>query len=165
MIEVKIDAIRVNMTGSRVVILKEAEANRFLPIWIGEPEANSISVQLQGAKLPRPITHDLMVRLLREMGATVQHVLVSDMREDTYYARIQLTTRDGREVALDSRPSDALAVAVRCDCPIYVADEVMEKHAQIPDEDAATVADEDLGAFTDFLGSLDLDNLDDEEKK
>ena len=83
MIEVKIDAIRVNMTGSRVVILKEAEANRVLPIWIGEPEANSISVQLQGAKLPRPITHDLMVRLLREMGATVQHVLVSDMREDT----------------------------------------------------------------------------------
>lgn len=165
MIEVKIDAIRVNMTGSRVVILKEVQANRFLPIWIGEPEANAISVQLQGARLPRPITHDLIVRILREMGASVRHVLVSDMREDTYYARIQLMTKDGREISLDSRPSDALAVAVRCDCPVYVADEVMNAHAQVPEEDAATVSDENLGAFSDFLGTLDLDDLDDEEKK
>jgi len=165
MIEVKIDAIRVNMTGSRVVILKAVAGNRFLPIWIGEPEANSISVQLQGVRLPRPITHDLIVRIIREMGASVRQVLVSEMRDDTYFARVLLVTREGQEVSLDSRPSDALAVAVRCECPIYVADEVMDKHGQVPEEDAATVADEDLGAFSDFLGSLDLDDLDDEGKK
>jgi len=130
-----------------------------------KPEANSISVQLQGVRLPRPITHDLIVRIIREMGASVRQVLVSEMRDDTYFARVLLVTREGREVSLDSRPSDALAVAVRCECPIYVADEVMDKHGQVPEEDAATVADEDLGAFSDFLGSLDLDDLDDEGKK
>jgi bifunctional DNase/RNase len=105
------------------------------------------------------------VRILREVGATVRHIVVSEMRDETYYARILLTAKDGREISLDSRPSDALAVAVRCDCPIYVADEVMDAHAQEPGEDAASVADEDLGAFKDFLGSLDLDNLDDPDDK
>jgi len=164
MIEVKIDVIRQNNANSRVVILKEAAGQRFLPIWIGEPEANSISAQINGIRLPRPITHDLAVRILREVGATVRYVLVTEMRDETFYARILLVAKDGREISLDSRPSDAFAIAVRCDCPIYVAEDVMNAHAQEPTEDVAAVADEDLGAFKDFLGSLDLDDLDDEEK-
>ncbi|MCX6018286.1 MAG: bifunctional nuclease family protein [Chloroflexi bacterium] len=164
MVEVKIDAIRMNMAGSRVVILKDIESSRYLPIWIGEPEANAISIQLQGVKVARPITHDLIMRIIGEMGASVRHVLINDMRGDTYYARVVLTNREGREVSIDSRPSDALAIAVRCDCSILVDDEVMEKHAKQPEEDMASIADDDLGAFKDFLGSLDLDDLDDEEK-
>ena len=160
MVEVKIDAIRVNMMGSRVVILKDAESNRYLPIWIGETEANSISIQLQGLQVARPITHDLIVNIVREMGGKVRHVLVNDMRDDTYYARIVLVSRDGKETSVDSRPSDAITIAVRCDCPIYVDDDLMGKYAQVPDEETSSVADEDLGAFKDFLGSLDLDDLD-----
>lgn len=160
MVEVKIDAIRVNMMGSRVVILKDTESNRYLPIWIGETEANSISIQLQGLQVARPITHDLVVSIVREMGGQVRHVLINDMRDDTYFARLILVSRDGKETSVDSRPSDAIAIAVRCDCPIYVDDDLMGKYAQMPDEDASGVADEDLGAFKDFLGSLDLDDLD-----
>jgi uncharacterized protein len=160
MVEVKIDAIRVNMMGSRVVILKDTESNRYLPIWIGETEANSISIQLQGLQVARPITHDLIVSIVREMGGQLRHVLINDMRDDTYYARLILVSRDGKETSVDSRPSDAIAVAVRCDCPIYVDDDLMGKYSQMPDEDASGVADEDLGAFKDFLGSLDLDDLD-----
>lgn len=160
MVEVKIDAIRVTMMGSRAVILKDAESNRYLSIWIGEIEANSISVQLQGFSLARPITHDLIVNIVRDMGASVRHVVVCDMREETYYARILIVNRDGKELNIDSRPSDAIAIAVRCDCPIYVEDEIMDKHSLIPAEETASLADDDIGAFKDFLGSLDLDDLD-----
>lgn len=161
MVEVKIEAIRVNLMGShRVIVLKEVESNRFLPIWIGQPEADAITIHLTDAKVARPLTHDLIVSLVRDLGATVQHVVVNELREETFYARLVLRTRKGDEISVDSRPSDAVAIAVRAECPIYVEDEIMEQHGQIPEEEGATVADEDLGAFKDFLGSLDLDDLD-----
>jgi uncharacterized protein len=161
MIEVKIDAIRISMMNTRVVILKELNGQRALPIYIGEPEANSISIQLQGMQVVRPITHDLIVSMIREMGAQIRHVVVHDMQETMYFARIIIANRDGKELRIDSRPSDAIAIAVRMDVPIYVEDEIMDKYGQAPDEEMATPgADEDLGAFKDFLGSLDLDDLD-----
>ncbi len=160
MVEVKIDAIRVNQMGSRVVILKELAANRYLSIWIGEVEANSIEIKLKNLRVVRPITHDLIVNLISEMGAAVRHVYISDLRDNIYHARVALRTRDGREMEIDSRASDAIAIAVRCEASIFVQDDVMDEHGQTPEEETATVADEDIGAFKDFLGSLDLDDLD-----
>jgi uncharacterized protein len=160
MVEVKIDAIRVNMSNSRAVILKAIDANRYLTILIGEPEANAIAIQLQGITTPRPITHDLVVGLAREMGATFRYVVINDMRETIYYATVILVNRDGREMRIDARPSDAIALAVRGNFPIYVEDVIMNEYGQTPDEESPARSDEDLGAFTDFLGSLDLDDLD-----
>ncbi len=161
MVEVKVDAIRVNIMGShRVIVLKDLDSDRFLPIWIGQPEADAITIHLTDSKVARPLTHDLIVGLVRDLGAQIRHVLVNELREETFFARVVVRTREGKEVEVDSRPSDAIAIAVRINCPIYVDDEIMTNHGQEPDEEGAAVPDEDLGAFKDFLGSLDLDDLD-----
>ncbi|MCL6512522.1 MAG: bifunctional nuclease family protein [Anaerolineae bacterium] len=162
MVEVKVDAIRVNLMGShRVVILKDLESERYLPIWIGQPEAEAITIHLTNTKVVRPLTHDLIVNAIRALGATVRYVLVNDLREETFYARLVLRTRDGKDLSIDSRPSDAIAIAVRVGCSIYVDDNVMAQHGQEPEEESVQEeAEEDLGAFKDFLGTLDLDDLD-----
>jgi bifunctional DNase/RNase len=158
MVEVKIESIRVSlMSQYRVVILKDAESNRYLPIWIGPYEADAITIHLQDVQVPRPLTHDLVIKVIDELGAKVERVIVSDLHNDTFYARIMLTV-NGKEVSIDARPSDAIAVAVRADCSIFVEDDVMDRAGVVPEEEA-TVGDEDLGAFKDFIGSLDLDDL------
>jgi bifunctional DNase/RNase len=158
MVEVKIESIRVSlMSQYRVVILKDAESNRYLPIWIGPYDADAITIHLQDVQVPRPLTHDLVIKVIEELGAKVDRVVVSDLHNDTFYARIMLQV-NGKEVSIDARPSDAIACAVRADCPIYVEDDVMERAGVIPEEET-TVGDEDLGAFKDFIGSLDLDDL------
>lgn len=159
MVEVKIESIRVSlMSQYRVVILKDLASNRYLPIWIGPYEADAITIHLQEVQVPRPLTHDLIVKIIEELDARVDHVYVSDLSNDTFYARIVLKVKD-RELSIDSRPSDAVAIAVRVECPIYVSEEVMERAGVTPEEEG-TVPDEDLGAFKDFIGSLDLDDLD-----
>lgn len=161
MVEVKVDAVRVNLMGShRVVVLKDLDSNRYLPIWIGQPEADAITIHLTGSRVVRPLTHDLIVNIIRDMGAEVRHVLVSELRDDTFYARIIIVNREGKEVSIDARPSDAVAIAVRVSCSIFVEDGIMAQHSQEPEEEGATVADDDLGAFKDFLGTLDTDDLD-----
>ncbi|HEY3288501.1 MAG TPA: bifunctional nuclease family protein [Anaerolineae bacterium] len=158
MVEVKIESIRVSlMSQYRVVILKDTESNRYLPIWIGPYEADAITIHLQDVQVPRPLTHDLIIKVIEELGAKVERVIVTELNNDTFYARLILTV-NGKEASIDARPSDAVAVAVRAECSIYVEDEVMEKAGVIPDEES-TVGDEDLGAFKDFIGSLDLDDL------
>jgi bifunctional DNase/RNase len=158
MVEVKIESIRVSlMSQYRVVILKDAESNRYLPIWIGPYEADAITIHLQDVQVPRPLTHDLIIKVIDELGAKVERVIVSDLHNDTFYARIILTV-SGKEVSIDARPSDAIAVAVRAECSIFVEDDVMDRAGVVPEEEA-TVGDEDLGAFKDFIGSLDLDDL------
>ena len=166
MIEVKIEAIRVNLIGShRVIILKELSSERYLPIWIGQAEADSITIQLTETQVVRPLTHDLVLAMIDKMGATVQHVVVNDMQNETFYAQVTLKPAGGEKaITIDSRPSDAIALAVRARCPIYIETVIMDEHGHIPEDTgtASTAADEDLGAFKDFLGSLDLDDL---EKK
>ena len=162
MVEVKIEAIRVNLIGShRVVILKDVDSERYLPVWIGPAEADAITVQLTDTTPARPLTHDLIASLLIELGAKVRYVVINDLQNETFYARILLQTKSGAEISVDSRPSDAINVAVRVKCPIYIEDAIMDANAQFPEEEgtAAAVADEELGAFKDFLGSLDLDDL------
>ncbi len=163
MVEVRVEDVRTGQMGqSHVVILKDLERERFLSIWIGPAEADSIRIQLRGLQAPRPLTHDLIVNIIQALGATARYVVVNDLRDDTFYARLVLRTRDNRELSIDSRPSDAIAIAVRLDCPIFVEDEIMDNYAHvIADEESQTSSkskddDEDLGAFKDFLSSLDI---------
>ncbi|KXK13654.1 MAG: ACR protein [Chloroflexi bacterium OLB15] len=172
MIEVVIDSIRMSlMSQYRVVILKDSNSDRYLPIWIGPCEADAITIELNEMPPQRPLTHDLLKSIIREMGGRVVHIFISDLRGDVYYARIVVDV-NGKELEIDSRPSDALALAVRVKAPIFVSESVME-HASIEPEDdiersapASTeeVADDRLSAFKDFVNSLDLDDLDDEEE-
>ncbi len=175
MIEVTIDSIRVSlMSQHRVVVLKDTSSDRYLPIWIGPCEADAITIELQEMPPQRPLTHDLLKTVIREMGGRVVHILINDLRNDVYYARVVVDVK-GSQVEIDSRPSDAIALAVRVKTPIFVADVVMDKAAIEPDEDVEKSLDEEamggdsevdpgrLSAFADFVDTLDLDDLEDSE--
>ena len=178
MIEMTIDSIRVSlMNYQRVVILKEKMARRYLPIWIGPAEADAIAVKLQGVTVPRPLTHDLLGSVINSLGATIESIIVSDLKSDTFYASIILNV-DGEQVVIDARPSDALALAVRVNAPIYAEDAVLDKAGILLDEETGKpvvdeteevdvkdkkVSEEEmkkLSAFYDFINTLDLDDFD-----
>ena len=179
MIEMTIDSIRVSlMNYQRVVILKEKDAERYLPIWIGPAEADAIAVKLQGVNVPRPLTHDLMCSVIDTLGVNIKYILVNDLKNDTFYAKIVLNV-DGTQVEVDSRPSDALALAVRADVSIYTDEDVLDKAGILLDTETgkpifeeeegkvgkgAGVNDEDMkkkmSAFYDFINTLDLDDFD-----
>ena len=175
MTEMVIDSIRVNIVNyqQRVVILKVKETNRFLPIWIGSSEADSIALKLQDIPVARPLTHDLLQSVIASLGATVNRIVVSDLTDDTFFAKIVLQV-NGASMEVDSRPSDALALAVRTEAPIFAHDEVIERAAvQMDDEgnpvppkeeeeNRPAVREEELkslSAFTDFVATLDLDDI------
>jgi uncharacterized protein len=170
MIEVTIDSIRVSLLSqNRIVVLKEESSERFLPIWIGPFEADAITLQLQGMEAPRPLTHDLLKSVIETLGGEVLHILISSLERNTYYARIVLDV-NGDTVEIDSRPSDAIALAVRVSAPIYVAEEVMDQAGMLPEQEMSLTEEgaqpeigesnpEDLGAFKDFVEGLDLDSL------
>jgi bifunctional DNase/RNase len=138
-----------------------------LPIWIGPFEAEAITMGLQGTDAGRPLTHDLLRDVLEKLGAQAQHIHINALQDDTFFARVVLSM-NGDSVEIDSRPSDAIALAVRLDVPIFVADDVMDQAGQLPasefeDGDAPAGGDgEDrLEVFRDFVEGLNLDNLDD----
>lgn len=160
MVEVTIDSVRGSlMSEHRLIVLKEIGAERYLPIWIGPYEAEAIVFRLQNREVARPLTHDLLNNVITEMGGQVTRVVVNEMRDDTYYARINVTV-DGRRLEIDSRPSDAIALAVRADAPIFVDEDVMVQAAIVPEADVSEETEsEDLAAFRDFVDKLDLDDL------
>lgn len=167
MVEVTIDSIRVSlMSQHRVVILKDVDSDRYLPIWIGPCEADAITVTLQEMEVSRPLTHDLLKNVIGEMGGAVEYIVISDLRNDVFYARIVMRA-GGKKLEIDSRPSDALALAVRLHVPVYIDEAVMDKAAVLPEEEmeAEGGAGEDtrLDVFKDFVESLDLEDLDSEE--
>ena len=166
MITTTIDSVRVSlMSHHRVVLLKDADLERFLPIWIGPFEADAIVMALQQIEPPRPMTHDLFKSAVQALGATISHVLISELRDNTYFGRIVMDV-GGRHMELDSRPSDAMALAVRCGVPIYVADEVMSQGAIVRSPELEPVSPEEeqsLSAFRDFVNSLDLEDEPPEE--
>ena len=175
MIEMVIESIRVSlMNYQRVVILKEKESDRYLPIWIGPAEADAIAVRLQEVAVSRPLTHDLLRAVLEALGANVQYIVVNDLANDTFYARIILDV-DGRTLEIDSRPSDAIALAVRVQVPIYADESVLDKAGVRLDQEAAEekaaeereprteVKQEELeklSPFRDFIESLDMEDFD-----
>lgn len=136
-------------TKQPIVLLREEERNRFLPIWIGHPEAAAILMRLQGAELPRPMTHDLLAGVIERLTAQVTAVVVTELRENTFYAVIQLEAA-GEDVLLDSRPSDAIALAVRTDAPIYVSSELMSANG-IEFEREVQDVEEIVQEFREFL--------------
>ena len=170
MIKVFIDSIRVSlMSQLRVVILKDPVSGKYLPIFIGPCEAEAIAVKLQNVSVERPLTHDLLKSVIAELGGRVQHIVVNDLRQDTFYAQI-VVDLNGQNRIIDSRPSDAIALSVRLDVPIYVAESVMDRAGIMPDEEVESEiapttpggegeGGERLSLFEDFVESLDLDDL------
>ena len=184
MLEMTVDSIRVSPTNyQRVVILKEKESDRYLPIWIGPAEADAIAVKLQDLSVPRPLTHDLLGTIIDSLGGTIDHILVNDLQNDTFYAKITIQT-NGESKEIDCRPSDAVALAVRAKVPIFANEEVMDKagiHLDketgkplgqdaaaggplsegSPDKPAEVKPEElkSMSAFTDFIDSLDLEDF------
>src|SRR5215469_2338199 len=168
MIEMTVDSVRINLaTKQRVVILKATKQERYLFIWIAQPEAYAIAVELQGTPSLRPLTHDLLKNVISELGARIVSIVVSDLIEEVYYARIILDV-DGRHVEIDARPSDAIALAVRAKTPIYVEDSILE-HAGVTleqdenpkpvsklenDEEQEDAEEDNLDAYRDFINSL-----------
>jgi uncharacterized protein len=174
MIEVTIDSVRVSlMSQHRIVVLREENGERYLPIWIGPFEADAITIQLQGIEVARPMTHDLLKQLIETLDGEVTHVIISDLQNDTFYAKIVLNI-NGDTLEVDSRPSDAVALAVRVDAPIYVDEDVMDRAAMEPEEELSLAdnegrgrresvgeyndEEEDLDVFRDFIEGLDIDN-------
>jgi bifunctional DNase/RNase len=162
MIRVTVDSVKVSMLSQhRVVVLKAEEEERYLPIWIGPFEADAITIGLQKVQMTRPLTHDLLKAVIDQMNASVSHILVSGLKNDTFYAEI-VVEQDGRTLEIDSRPSDAIALAVRLEVPIYVTQEVMDRAGIVPsaEGDEELCEDEEkLAVFRDFVDSLDLDDL------
>ena len=133
--EMQIESVRVHMLSNRhVVILKDSEGDRYLPIWIGAWEASAIAMRLQGLAAERPLTHDLFAAALDRLGVRVERVVISELTDETYHARIHLE-RDGVQVEVDARPSDALALAVRAEVSIFAADDVLAQAALAADPD------------------------------
>jgi len=160
MIKVTVDSIRASlMSEHRVVILKDINTERYLPIWIGPYEADAITIRLRNIEIARPLTHDLLNNIIIKMGGEVSHITVTDLHNDTFYARITVSL-NGRQVEIDSRPSDAIALAVRANVPIFVEEDVMTAAGQTPEADITEAADDEtLSAFRNFIDSLDLDDL------
>ncbi len=185
MIETTVESIRVSLvTQNRVVILKEVEGERHLPIWIGAYEAEAIAMELQGIPATRPLPYDLIRTMLTDLGVTIEQVLISELNDQVFFARIVLD-HSGRTLELDSRASDAIAIAVRTGTRIFVDDSIMDQVGVAMDSDDADDIDiaerldqtepdapreretqtkaqpeEGLGVFRDFINSLDLDDFD-----
>jgi uncharacterized protein len=156
--EMVIYGVSFDMVGKQpIVLLKTLESNKFLPIWIGHPEAAAILMKLQGATTPRPMTHDLLSDMLGELEVECTRVSVTELRENTFYASISLRA-GARELEIDSRPSDALALAVRSGAPIFAADEVIAESA-IEFEHDVEDTEEVVEKFKDFLDNVKPDDF------
>jgi len=188
MLEMTIESIRVGLMNPKltmhnsqyVVMLKEKEAERYLPIFIGPAEANGIAIKLRGETLPRPLTHDLLRNMVETLGASVNSIKISDLMNDTFYAKIVLNVEE-EQIEIDARPSDALALAVRVEVPIYAEESVLEKAGisleKVEEAERIATGDKEAGeegrgkkasdeelkrlsAFSDFIDGLDLEDFD-----
>lgn len=179
MIEVVIDSVRVSlMSPQRVVVLRQQGADRYLPIWVGPYEAEAITVALQEIEMSRPLTHDLLRNVFVAFNARVKRIEIINLQNDIFYGNI-VAEVNGLETNIDSRPSDAIALAVRTHVPILVHPSVMDSAGIIPEQDmpsapppaeskskgpAPEISGDRLSIFEDFLDKLDLDKLDDKDK-
>jgi bifunctional DNase/RNase len=169
MLEMTIESIRVSMLNhQRVVILKEKESERYLPIWIGPAEADAIAVKLQDYQVPRPLTHDLLGNIIGTLGASVSSIIVCDLKNDTFFAKIILAM-DSKQFEIDARPSDAIALAVRVQVPIFAEENVLDKAGILIDPETGKPSPareippeemEKLSVFREFIDTLDLSDFD-----
>ncbi len=178
MIRVVVDSIRVSLlTQHRVVVLRETDSKRYLPIWIGPFEADAIAMAIQGHEPQRPMTHDLLKATIIDLDGQISHIFINDIQDNTFFARIVIEQR-GRTVEIDARPSDAIALAVRTDVPIFVEGHVLDQAGVFFDDEEQTAAetttrepveepesenepelnDESMSIFRNFINTLNLDN-------
>ena len=156
--EMVIYGVSFDLVGKQpIVLLKTADGNKFLPIWIGHPEAAAILMKLQSQSPPRPMTHDLLSDMLEQLEAQVVRITVTELRENTFYAQITVQ-QDGREIEVDSRPSDAIALAIRAEAPIFAADRVIEESA-IEFEGEEVNEEEIVSEFKQFLENVTPDEF------
>lgn len=154
-VEMKIRGLMMDpITNSPIVVLKDIGSDAVLPIWVGIYEANAIALEIEKVTTPRPMTHDLIKNVLLGLDTRVHKVVVNELRDDTFFAVIWME-RDGKVISIDSRPSDALALALRLDCPIYVEEEVL-KHSKQATASADRVSSEDLRKWLEGLNDQDL---------
>jgi len=159
--EMLIYGVSFDLVGKQpIVLLKTADGNKFLPIWIGHPEAAAILMKLQSQAPPRPMTHDLLSDMLEQLGAQSVRITVTELRENTFYAQITVQ-QDGSEIEIDSRPSDAIALAIRAEAPIFAADRVIEESATEfeADEIDQDRLDEEVAKFRNFLDEVTADQF------
>ncbi len=162
--EMVIYGVSFDLVGKQpIVLLKTADGNRYLPIWIGQPEAAAILMKLQGATTPRPMTHDLVTDMLDHLDARVVRIAVTELRDNTFFAQITVA-QNGSEIDIDSRPSDAIALAIRAEAPIFAADQVIEESA-IEFEGEEVNEEEMVAEFKKFLDDVSPDQfaIEDEE--
>jgi hypothetical protein len=165
--EMLIYGVSFDLVGKQpIVLLKTADGNKFLPIWIGHPEAAAILMKLQSQAPPRPMTHDLLSDMLEQLGAQIVRITVTELRENTFYAQITIQ-QDGGEIEIDSRPSDAIALAIRAEAPIFAADRVIEESAiefegEEIDQDRL---DEEVAKFRNFLDEVTPEDFAVEEEE
>lgn len=160
MIELEVYSVLYSLLSRhRVVLLKEIAGERYLPIWIGQNESEAIAMRLQGATVPRPMTHDLLNTTITELGGALQYVIVNDLANGTFFAHLAIE-QDGEMRLIDSRPSDAIALAVRAGVPIYAEAEVLDAAGILPSPDIRSPADgaDNLDVFREFIDNLDLDD-------
>jgi bifunctional DNase/RNase len=174
-IEVFVESIRVNMANyKRVVMLKEKTSGRYLPIWIGHFEADAIAIPMQKVPVSRPLTHDLLRSAISTLGATLDRVVITDLADETFFAKLILT-HEGKTLEVDARPSDAIALAIRAEVSIYVEERVLEsagvtfdgdEEAETPArgrererEESAPLDEEKLSVFKQFIDTLDIDDI------
>jgi len=150
MIELHLVGVRVELPSNQpIVLLREREGKRYLPIWIGQREAEAIAIALQGIVTPRPLTHDLMKNLLDEIGVQVEKILITELRDSIFYATIEMT-RNGTKFEVSSRPSDAIALAVRGSVPIFASEDVLtEASIDVPDDE-----EQEVEKFREFLDQV-----------
>jgi bifunctional DNase/RNase len=173
MIEVTIDSIGISpMNYQRGVLLKDQRSERYLPIWIGPAEADAIAVKLQSVDVPRPLSHDLMWSVIKSLKASIDSVIISDLRDNTFYGKIILNATEWK-LEIDSRPSDALALAIRAKAPIFAEEVVLDeagllidwetdqatRHGSSKRSNVSEVELKKLSAYTDFINTLDMDDL------
>lgn len=161
MVPVELVGVRVEVPANTPMVLlrEQTGRNRLMPIYIGTPEASSIHYALEGVVPPRPLTHDLFIETLGELGVTLEQVVVTEVREHTYFAELHLRRPDDTVLVLSSRPSDAIALAVRCAAPLFAAEELLDEVGQDPPAEPEEEAEEILDEFRDFIDSVNPDDF------
>ena len=170
MIEVFVESIRVNMANyKRVVMLKEKDSTRYLPIWIGHFEADAIAIPMQKVPVSRPLTHDLLRSAIDTLGAKLEHIVIHDLADETFFAKLVLV-QDGKSLEVDARPSDAIALAIRADVPIFVEERVIDtagmtfdgeegQESEKQPKEEVPLDEEKLSVFKQFIEGLDIDDI------
>ena len=147
LIKMNLEGVRIELPSQKpIILLKEDDGNRYLPIWIGPFEASAIALEMSHIRTPRPMTHDLIMNIVRNLKIKIDNIEISDLRDNTFYAIINIINYDSKLIRIDSRPSDAIATAVRSNCNIFVAEKVLDSGGLIIQS-----IDEEIDKFKDFL--------------